>query len=157
MTLWSMTPVSKQAKLVNRVTGRPWTGTGAGQTPKNNFLRSDSAANGRPKVHNYEVMLTSPLVAVTAFLMRVSSTFMSTSACLPGYPASHGCVRMPLAFAKLLYKASPMGMTVSSQISRNCHASPQPLTCCKVSLRMLPRKLVRQFGNRRSLLLVRSL
>jgi L,D-transpeptidase catalytic domain len=31
---------------------------------------------------------------------------------LPGYPASHGCVRMPLAFAKLLYKASPMGMTV---------------------------------------------
>jgi hypothetical protein len=73
MTLWSMTPVSKQAKLVNRVTGRPWTGTGAGQTPKNNFLRSDSAANGRPKVNNYEVMLTSPLVAVTAFLMRVSS------------------------------------------------------------------------------------
>ena len=74
MTLWSMTPVSKQAKLVNRVTGRPWTGTGAGRTPKNNFLRSDSVANGRPKVHNYEVMLTSPLVAVTAFLIRVSST-----------------------------------------------------------------------------------
>jgi lipoprotein-anchoring transpeptidase ErfK/SrfK len=22
---------------------------------------------------------------------------------LPGYPASHGCVRMPMAFAKLLY------------------------------------------------------
>jgi hypothetical protein len=112
MTLWSMTPVSKQAKLVNRVTGRPWTGTGAGRTPKNNFLRSDSAANGRPKVPNYELMLTSPLVAVTAFLMKVSSTFMSTSASLPGYPDSHGCVRMPLAFAKLLYKASPMGMTV---------------------------------------------
>ncbi len=31
---------------------------------------------------------------------------------LPGYPASHGCIRMPLAFAKLLYAASSLGMTV---------------------------------------------
>ena len=31
---------------------------------------------------------------------------------LPGYPASHGCVRMPLAFAKLLYSATKLGMTV---------------------------------------------
>ena len=31
---------------------------------------------------------------------------------LPGYPASHGCVRLPAAFAKLLYKATKVGMTV---------------------------------------------
>ncbi len=29
-----------------------------------------------------------------------------------GYPASHGCVRLPAAFAKLLYKATRVGMTV---------------------------------------------
>jgi hypothetical protein len=31
---------------------------------------------------------------------------------LPGYPASHGCIRMPIAFAKLLYGTTERGMTV---------------------------------------------
>jgi hypothetical protein len=31
---------------------------------------------------------------------------------LPGYPASHGCIRLPLAFAKLLYGVTRVGMTV---------------------------------------------
>jgi len=31
---------------------------------------------------------------------------------LPGYPASHGCVRFPLAFAKLLYAITRLGLTV---------------------------------------------
>lgn len=31
---------------------------------------------------------------------------------LPGYPASHGCVRLPLDFAKQLYGISSLGMTV---------------------------------------------
>ncbi|ADW71355.1 L,D-transpeptidase [Granulicella tundricola] len=31
---------------------------------------------------------------------------------LPGYPASHGCIRMPMAFAKLLYGTTARGMTV---------------------------------------------
>jgi hypothetical protein len=31
---------------------------------------------------------------------------------LPGYPASHGCVRLPAGFAKLLYGVSALGMTV---------------------------------------------
>lgn len=31
---------------------------------------------------------------------------------LPGYPASHGCIRLPLAFAKLLFGISTLGMTV---------------------------------------------
>lgn len=31
---------------------------------------------------------------------------------LPGYPASHGCIRLPLAFAKLLFDVTHLGMTV---------------------------------------------
>ena len=31
---------------------------------------------------------------------------------LPGYPASHGCIRLPLDFAKLLYGVTKIGMTV---------------------------------------------
>jgi hypothetical protein len=31
---------------------------------------------------------------------------------LPGYPASHGCIRMPAGFAKLLYGVTNLGMTV---------------------------------------------
>ncbi|WP_240500039.1 L,D-transpeptidase [Sphingomonas montana] len=31
---------------------------------------------------------------------------------LPGYPASHGCIRMPLAFAKLLFGLTRTGITV---------------------------------------------
>jgi hypothetical protein len=31
---------------------------------------------------------------------------------LPGYPASHGCVRLPKAFSKLLYGTTKLGMTV---------------------------------------------
>jgi L,D-transpeptidase catalytic domain len=31
---------------------------------------------------------------------------------LPGYPSSHGCIHLPSEFARLLFAASPMGMTV---------------------------------------------
>lgn len=31
---------------------------------------------------------------------------------LPGYPASHGCIRMPMEFSRLLFADSSMGMTV---------------------------------------------
>jgi len=31
---------------------------------------------------------------------------------LPGFPASHGCVRLPMEFAKILFGAMPMGGTV---------------------------------------------
>ena len=31
---------------------------------------------------------------------------------LPGYPASHGCVRLPMEFAKKLFEVTPMGGTV---------------------------------------------
>lgn len=31
---------------------------------------------------------------------------------LPGYPSSHGCIHLPSEFARLLFQASPLGMTV---------------------------------------------
>ena len=31
---------------------------------------------------------------------------------LPGYPASHGCIRLPMKFSSLLFGATKMGMTV---------------------------------------------
>jgi hypothetical protein len=31
---------------------------------------------------------------------------------LPGYPASHGCIRLPMAFAKALYGVTSLGATV---------------------------------------------
>lgn len=31
---------------------------------------------------------------------------------LPGYPASHGCIRLPLEFARLLFDQTALGMTV---------------------------------------------
>lgn len=31
---------------------------------------------------------------------------------LPGFPASHGCIRLPLGFAKLLYGVTKLGLTV---------------------------------------------
>jgi len=31
---------------------------------------------------------------------------------LPGYPASHGCVRLPMKFSELLFKSTTLGMTV---------------------------------------------
>lgn len=31
---------------------------------------------------------------------------------LPGYPASHGCIRLPSQFARLLFESSPVGMRV---------------------------------------------
>ena len=46
---------------------------------------------------------------------------------LPGYPASHGCVRLPLAFSKLLFAETSLGMTVViTSLPEIPHASAPP-------------------------------
>jgi len=46
---------------------------------------------------------------------------------LPGYPASHGCIRLPLGFAKLLYGATRVGMTVViTEEQATPRLAPQP-------------------------------
>lgn len=37
---------------------------------------------------------------------------------LPGYPSSHGCIHLPSEYARLLFQASPLGMTVVITNSR---------------------------------------
>ena len=49
---------------------------------------------------------------------------------LPGYPASHGCIRLPLAFSALLYEATHLGAAVIIADERTHPASvahPGPL------------------------------
>ncbi len=55
---------------------------------------------------------------------------------LPGYPASHGCIRLPTQFARLLFGVSTLGMTVvidgyQSQTPKLAH----PTTLSPVDLR----------------------
>jgi hypothetical protein len=46
---------------------------------------------------------------------------------LPGYPASHGCIRMPKGFAKLLYSVTGLGMTVViAAVPSAPHVAPTP-------------------------------
>lgn len=46
---------------------------------------------------------------------------------LPGYPASHGCIRMPSGFAKLLYGTTALGMTVViANVPSAPHVAPTP-------------------------------
>lgn len=40
---------------------------------------------------------------------------------VPDYPSSHGCVHLPSEFARLLFEASPLGMTV---VVGNAHSAP---------------------------------
>ncbi|GAA0336424.1 L,D-transpeptidase [Sphingomonas oligophenolica] len=40
---------------------------------------------------------------------------------LPGYPASHGCIRLPLEFARLLFAETRLGMTVMVMQSARPH------------------------------------
>lgn len=47
---------------------------------------------------------------------------------LPGYPASHGCIRMPAGFAKLLYGLTSLGMTVViGEVAAAPRVAPTPL------------------------------
>jgi L,D-transpeptidase catalytic domain len=43
---------------------------------------------------------------------------------VPGYPSSHGCVHLPLAFAQLLFDVTAVGTTV---VIADAHQSPQTL------------------------------
>ncbi|MFZ4688974.1 MAG: L,D-transpeptidase [Polymorphobacter sp.] len=44
---------------------------------------------------------------------------------LPGYPASHGCVRLPMEFSKKLFEVSNMGMTVVVTDEKGPVAQPE--------------------------------
>ena len=56
---------------------------------------------------------------------------------LPGYPDSHGCVRLPLEFSKLLFGVTMKGATV---IIANAHSAPGTTVHPGLSLRRLARR-----------------
>ena len=54
---------------------------------------------------------------------------------LPGYPASHGCIRTPLGFAEKLFEASSMGMIV---VILDEAVAPEELTSASLLARFAP-------------------
>jgi hypothetical protein len=59
------------------------------------------------------------------FMQRLTWSGIALHAgALPGYPASHGCVRMPLRFAELLFGATKLGTPV---VIANRFSDPKPV------------------------------
>lgn len=80
------------------------TGKPGHETPTGVFMTLQKDADHHSKTYNnapmpYQQRLTWDGVALHAGR-------------LPGYPSSHGCVHLPSGFAKVLFDASPLGMTV---------------------------------------------
>lgn len=46
------------------------------------------------------------------YFMRITGAIGMHEGYLPGYPASHGCIRLPGRMAKIFYEATPMGTPV---------------------------------------------
>jgi hypothetical protein len=66
---------------------------------------------------------------------------------LPGYPASHGCIRTPLAFAEKLFEASRMGMIV---VVVDEQVTPEEITSASLLARFAPapqRRTVEALGS----------
>jgi len=47
---------------------------------------------------------------------------------LPGYPASHGCVRLPRKFSELIFEITHLGIPVTIAPTMRTRLSPSPLT-----------------------------
>lgn len=87
--LWDSTPVS---------TGKPGKGT-----PEGTF-----AILQKKVFHRSNLYSNAPM----PFMQRLTWTGIAMHAGhLPGYPASHGCIRMPRAFAKSLYDLTRLSST----------------------------------------------
>ncbi|MEZ2130295.1 MULTISPECIES: L,D-transpeptidase family protein [unclassified Sinorhizobium] len=64
----------------------------------------------KERYHESNIYSNSPM----PFMQRLtwSGIALHESSFVPGYPASHGCVRMPKAFAKMLYEMTERGVHV---------------------------------------------
>ena len=74
------------------------------ETPTGVFTILQKAAAHRSKTYNNAPMPNMQRLTWKGIALHAGN--------LPGYPASHGCVRLPLAFSKLLFGATDLGMTV---------------------------------------------
>ncbi|KQV31755.1 hypothetical protein ASC97_18910 [Rhizobium sp. Root1203] len=76
----------------------------------------------KQKYHESNLYSAAPM----PFMQRLtwSGIALHESNSVPRYPASHGCVRMPAAFAKQLYRMTEMGVPV---IITDAEVTPRPI------------------------------
>ncbi|MBB3564237.1 peptidoglycan hydrolase-like protein with peptidoglycan-binding domain [Rhizobium sp. BK512] len=76
----------------------------------------------KQKYHESNIYSNAPM----PFMQRLtwSGIALHESNSVPRYPASHGCVRMPGAFAKSLYKMTEMGVPV---VITDSELTPEPI------------------------------
>jgi hypothetical protein len=80
------------------------------------------------------------------FMQRLTWTGIALHAgALPGYPASHGCVRMPLKFAELVFGATRLGTPV---VIANRFSAPSPVVSAGVAGRSFTRSEMGGMENR---------
>ena len=76
----------------------------------------------KQRYHESNIYSAAPM----PFMQRLtwSGIALHESHSVPRYPASHGCVRMPAAFAKQLYKMTAMGVPV---VITDAEVTPEPI------------------------------
>lgn len=80
------------------------------------------------------------------FMQRLTWTGIALHAgALPGYPASHGCVRMPLKFAELLFGATKLGTPV---VIANRFSNPTPVVSSSLAGRRFDRAALGAMAGR---------
>ena len=81
------------------------------------------------------------------FMQRLTWSGIALHAgALPGYPASHGCVRMPIKFAEVLFRATKLGTPV---VIANRFTAPNPVVSSGIAGRKFTRaELGGGFGTR---------
>jgi lipoprotein-anchoring transpeptidase ErfK/SrfK len=80
------------------------TGSGGHETPTGTFMVLQKEVAHRSRTYDDAPM---------PYMQRLTWKGVSMHAGhLPGYPASHGCIRVPSGFAKLLYRVTRLGTTV---------------------------------------------
>jgi len=80
------------------------------------------------------------------FMQRLTWTGIALHAgALPGYPASHGCVRLPLKFAELVFSATKLGTPV---VIANRFSEPSPVVSSSVAGRKFTRSEMGGMDNR---------
>lgn len=80
------------------------TGTAGHETPTGIFTILQKKVDHRSNLYNDAPMPYMQRLTWDGIAMHAGN--------LPGYPASHGCIRLPLAFAQHLYGVTQIGLTV---------------------------------------------
>lgn len=100
------------------------TGRGRRSTPTGVFRVQGKSRFHRSRKYNNAAMPYTQWLTSKGIAMHAGK--------LPGYPASHGCIRMPTKFARLLFESSFVGMPVV--ITRHKKTEPESQSAQPVTL-----------------------